>query len=294
MFATAGSDDKRKLLTEMGVHHVMNSRTLEFADQIREITGGRGVDAVLNSLAGDFIPKSLSVLAPFGRFLEIGKIDVYRNTKIGLEPLRINISYFVIDLAQHLIHQPELVADMFRELADRFAAGDYQALPHTVFPISKVADAFRYMAQGKHIGKNVLSFDEPEILIGPCTEDEHLFEADATYLITGGAGGFGLAVAQWMARHGARHVALMSRSGPRDDAAHSGIAALQAQGVRVWDVRGDVTRLDDVKRIVWQISQSGPPLKGVIHGAMVLDDEFLAVLDEPRFRHVLEPKMLGA
>ena len=113
IFATAGSEDKRRLLQELGAHHVMNSRTLEFADQIQEITGGRGVDAVLNSLAGDFIPKSMSVLAPFGRFLEIGKIDIYKNSKIGLEPLRNNISYFVIDLAQHLIYKPDYVAQLF-------------------------------------------------------------------------------------------------------------------------------------------------------------------------------------
>ena len=104
------------MLRDMGEPHVMNSRTLDFADK-SGVTGGRGVDAVLNSLAGDFIPKSFSVLAPFGRFLEIGKIDVYGNTKIGLEQLRENISYFVIDLAQYLENRPQYVASMFVELS---------------------------------------------------------------------------------------------------------------------------------------------------------------------------------
>ena len=90
----------------MGVHHVLDSRSLEFADRIMEITNGEGVDAVLNSLAGDFIPKNFSVLKTFGRYMEIGKVDVYGNSKIGLEPLRNNISFFVIDLAQHLQQKP--------------------------------------------------------------------------------------------------------------------------------------------------------------------------------------------
>jgi acyl transferase domain-containing protein/acyl carrier protein/predicted O-methyltransferase YrrM len=294
IFATAGTPEKRRLLTEMGVPHVMNSRTLEFADQVLEITGGRGVDGVLNSLAGDFIPKSLSVLAPFGRFLEIGKIDVYKNTKLGLQRLKDNISYFIIDLAQHLQQKPSRVAAMLAELSERFAAGDYHPLPTTVFSIADAAEAFRFMAQGKHVGKNVLSFDGPEIPIGPCTEDAHRWRADATYLVVGGAGGFGLEVAKWLARHGARHLVLMSRNGPRDDAARQDIAHLRATGITAVKARGDVTDLADVRRVVQQIADELPPLKGVVHAAMVLDDEFLAVLDEPRFNTALLPKMLGA
>jgi thioester reductase-like protein len=294
IFATAGTPDKRQMLLDQGVHHVMNSRTLEFADQIMEITQGSGVDAVLNSLAGDFIPKSMSVLAPFGRFLEIGKIDIYKNSKIGLEALKNNISYFVIDLAQHLERKPELVAKMFRELGESFAAGAYAPLPHTVFPISKVGDAFRYMAQGKHVGKNVLSFDEKEIMIGPCMEDGHRFRADGSYLITGGAGGFGLEVAKWLVRQGARHLVLFSRSGPRDEAAIRDIEQLRASGVTVLDARGDVTKLDEVIRVVKQIGESLPPLRCVVHAAMVLDDDSIANLDDKRFCTVMHPKMLGA
>lgn len=293
IFATAGSEEKRRLLRELGAHHVMNSRTLEFADQIQAITGGRGVDAVLNSLAGDFIPKSMSVLAPFGRFLEIGKIDIYKNSKIGLEPLRNNISYFVIDMAQHLMHKPDYAAQLFVELGELFANGEYQALPYSVFPITKVVDAFRYMAQGKHIGKNVLSFEADAIPIGPCTEDDHRFRPDATYLITGGAGGFGWELAKWMVRRGARHLVLSSRSGPREEASRD-IEQLRAAGITVVDARCDVTNWDAVTRLVRQIRDELPPLKGIIHGAMVLDDEFLTTLDEVRFRKALDPKMLGA
>ena len=294
VFATAGNNEKRQMLRDMGVKHVMNSRSLDFADEIMALTGGRGVDAVLNSLAGDFIPKSFSVLAPFGRFLEIGKVDVYGNTKIGLEPLRNNISYFVIDLAQHLEHRPQFIASLFKELSDRFEAGDYRPLSYKVFPITEVVSAFRYMAQGKHVGKNVLDFEVSDLPICPCTEDGHLFRADATYLIVGGASGFGLEHAKWMAQHGAKHLVLLSRSGPRDEAAVGDIQRLRDDGIEVIDARGDVSSLDDVRRIIRDIAKELPPLRGVIHGAMVLDDEFIAELNDQRFNKVLHPKMLGA
>ncbi|MEM7014664.1 MAG: zinc-binding dehydrogenase, partial [Verrucomicrobiota bacterium] len=116
IFATAGTDEKRQLLKDWGVDHVMNSRTLDFADEIMEITNGEGIDCVLNSLAGDFIPKSFGCLRRFGRFVEIGKIDVYGNTQFGMEMLKNNISYFVVDLAQHLESKPAFVASMLKEL----------------------------------------------------------------------------------------------------------------------------------------------------------------------------------
>jgi NADPH:quinone reductase-like Zn-dependent oxidoreductase/acyl carrier protein len=294
IFATAGSPEKRQLLAGQGVAHVLNSRTLQFADQIRDMTRGRGVDAVLNSFAGEFIPKSLSVLAPFGRFLEIGKVDVYRDSRIGLQRLKDNISYFVIDLAQHMQQKQELVAEILAEVSDRFVAGDYLPLPHTVFPVTQAVDAFRHMAQGKHIGKNVLSFAVNPIPIAPCTEPEHRLRSDATYLITGGASGFCLEIAKWMAGHGARHLVLFSRSGPRDEAAAQDIQRLRHAGTTVIDARGDVTVRVDVRRVVQQIRSDLPPLKGVLHGAMVLDDEFVINLDESRFRKALDPKVSGA
>jgi thioester reductase-like protein len=292
IFATAGSVEKRQLLLDMGVPHALNSRTLEFADQIMEITNGRGVDAVLNSLAREFIPKSLAVLAPFGRFLEIGKIDVYGNTRVRLHALKDNISYFVIDLAQHLSEKPDYVASMFGELAQRFATRDYRPLPGKVFPITEVVDAFRYMAQGKHVGKNVLSFETRSIPVAPCGEEGHLLKADATYLITGGAGGFGWELARWMVSEGARHLALVSRSGPNAEVA-AGIEHLRAMGVKVLDLRADVTLPEDVGRAIARIEKELPPLRGVVHAAMILDDLFIQDLDRASFNRVLHPKVIG-
>ena len=149
------------------------------------------------------------------------------------------------------------------------------------------------MAAGKHIGKNVLNFEVPEIEIGQPTEEGHRFRSDGTYLITGGAGGFGLELAAWMSKNGAAHFALMSRSGPNEESLAK-IELLRASGVEIIDARGDVTSRSDIDRIVDGIQKGAAPLIGVIHGAMVLDDEFIVELDEERFNNVLLPKMLGA
>ena len=294
IFATAGTPEKRELLHKLGVHHAFDSRSLSFADEIIKITNGTGVDCVLNSLAGDFIPKSFSVLSPFGRFIEIGKVDVYNDSKIGLQQLRDNISYFVVDLAQHLQDRPDYVEGMFAELAKRFDSGEYSPLEHTVFPVTEAAQAFRFMAQGKHIGKNVLSFDCDSIPIAPCTQEGNLFKPDVTYLITGGMSGFGFELAKWMVRNGVCHLALVSRSGARDESVLEDIEYLRSIGKQVVDCRADVTSLQDVKRIIGEISSDLPPLKGIIHGAMVIDDQFMSEMDEECFNKVLFPKMLGA
>ncbi|MCA9008272.1 MAG: thioester reductase domain-containing protein [Planctomycetaceae bacterium] len=292
IFATAGSVAKRQMLTDMGVPYTFNSRTLEFADEIMAATQGRGVDAVLNSLAREFIPKSLSVLAPFGRFIEIGKIDVYGRTAVRLNALKDNISYFVIDLAQHLSAKPDYVASMLNELSGKFASNQYRPLPSKVFPITEVVDAFRYMAQGKHIGKNVLSFDVDQVSVSPCNEEGRLLKADATYLITGGAGGFGWEIAKWMVSEGARSLALLSRSGPGAEVAAE-IEQLRSSGVAVLDVRADVTCPLAVKDAIRQIDQELPPLRGIIHAAMILDDLFIHDLNQQSFNRVLHPKVIG-
>ena len=294
IFATASTNEKQAFLRAQGIDQIFNSRTLDFADEIMTVTNSRGVDAVLNSLAGDFIPRNFSILAPFGRYLEIGKVDVYDNTKIGLEAMRNNISLHIIDLAGMLIDRPDAFVSVFSELAEKFKTKTYSPLAHSVLPVTEAVEAFRYMAAGKHIGKNVLSFEVDEIPVGRMTKTGHLFRADSSYLITGGAGGFGLEVAKWMAREGARHLVLMSRSGPPDEQALEDVDVLRANGVKVIDARGDVTKQEDVDQVIGDIQENLLPIAGVFHAAMVLNDHLLIDLDQDGFNRAFHPKILGA
>ncbi len=153
IFATAGSEEKRQYLRSLGIKHVMDSRTLNFADEIMQLTNNQGVDVVLNSLAGEFIPKSLAVLAEFGRFLEIGKRDVQGNTNLGLKLLEKNITFCAIDLYQKIVS----LRSVLKEVISHFTTGDFKPLPSTIFPLAKTKEAFAYMQQAKHIGKIIIS-----------------------------------------------------------------------------------------------------------------------------------------
>lgn len=154
IFATAGNPEKREFLRGLGVEYIMDSRSLDFAEEVMQYTNSKGVDVILNSLAGEFITKNFEVMADFGRFVEIGMRDIYSNAKLGLEPFQKGLSFFA------LLVGPELpkFSEIFRELGAGFDKGDFTPLPLKVFPATEINDAFNYMARAKHIGKIVVCF----------------------------------------------------------------------------------------------------------------------------------------
>ena len=165
IYATAGSAEKRDYLKSLGVRAVMDSRSLGFADEVLAATGGEGVDLVLNALPGPFIEKGLACLAPSGRFIELGKRDIYDDRALGLKALRRNISLHVVDLAALIDERPALMRALMDELIALFASGEIAPPPLTVFPAGQVIDAFRYFAQGKHIGKIVVDMRDPDAAV---------------------------------------------------------------------------------------------------------------------------------
>ncbi|MBI3243488.1 MAG: SDR family NAD(P)-dependent oxidoreductase [Chloroflexi bacterium] len=283
IFGTAGSPEKQAYLKSLGVQHVMDSRSLEFAAEITSLTGGRGVDVVLNSLAGEFIPKSLSALAQGGRFVEMGKREAWSQAQVA--EARPDVSYFTVPLADDIEERPTTVRPVWRELMADVEAGRLQALPLRAFPLEQVAEAFRFMAQARHIGKIVVT--QPEA-VAPDS-----FRAEATYLITGGLSGLGLLVAEWMVERGARHLMLMGRSGPTESA-RKVLDELELAGAKVIVAQADVSDRDQVEKVLAGIKQSMPPLRGVIHSAGVLDDGVLVKQAWSRFETVMAPKVAGA
>ena len=293
IFATAGTPEKRAFLEDLGIHHVMDSRSLEFAEQVLDRTGGEGVDVVLNSLAGAAIGRGLSILRPFGRFVEIGKRDFLQNSQVGLAPFERNLSFFAVDLDRVRKERPEVCASLAREIIARFEAGELHPLLRTDFELSDAPSAFRHMAQGKHIGKIVLTAHVEQYSARP-TRAQNLFSADATYLITGGLGGFGLATAQWMVEQGARHLVLTGRSPvpvPRNQPAFD---KLLASAANVTVLPADISCEDQVAQLLEHIERTLPPLRGVFHEAMVLDDQKVLELTFKRWEKVMAPKIAGA
>ncbi|MBO6512259.1 MAG: SDR family NAD(P)-dependent oxidoreductase, partial [Roseibium sp.] len=293
IIATAGSEDKRNTLKLLGADVVLDSRSLAFVDAVLEETAGDGVDVVLNSLFGEAMERSIEVLKPFGRFLELGKRDYYGNTRIGLRPFRQNLTYYGIDADQLLTRQPKLAEELFEKLVELFEDGTLRPLPHRVFDSEDVVDAFRLMQQAGHIGKIVL---RPPLAPESSTtaNEEVAIDGDAVYLIAGGFGGFGAALLHRLADHGARNLAVLSRRGDASEDAQAVIASLKDRDVTVTGYACDITDETAIKNALQDIRSAGLPLKGVFHTAMVLNDVLLANMDHDGLTRVLAPKVRGA
>jgi NADPH:quinone reductase-like Zn-dependent oxidoreductase/surfactin synthase thioesterase subunit len=292
VIATAGTKEKRDYVRNLGVEHVFDSRSLDFYNDVTEVTGGRGVDIVLNSLTGRFITQSLKCLAPFGRFVELGKFDIYRNNKLGLQRLGENISYFVVDIDRLAVQKPELHQQVLTEVATLFERGELQPPVITEFPISKLTEALRFMSRAAHRGKIVMNMEHDRVRALP--PKTTTFRSDRTYLISGGASGFGLEIASWMANRGAQHLVLLSRSGCKSERDQVAVEAMRELGVEVLLEKADICDANAVRHLIQRIGNELPALAGVIHGAALLDDASIPTMDMQRFQRVFNPKAQGA
>jgi NADPH:quinone reductase-like Zn-dependent oxidoreductase/acyl carrier protein/NADP-dependent 3-hydroxy acid dehydrogenase YdfG len=291
VIATAGSTAKRDLLMAMGVPHVLDSRSNGFVDEVRTITGA-GVDVVLNSLAGEAMERSIACLRPFGRFVELGKRDYVSNTHVGLRPFRKNLSYFGVDVDQLVGVKQAIGERIFAQLVGMFEKGVLTPLPHSTFAASSASEAFDIMQHSSHIGKIVVlpppaggvRAARPPLVVNPT----------GTHVITGAFGGFGLEAALWLADRGARHLVLLGRKGASTSEAKAALRELASRGVKVLADPCDVADMRAVEKLFEKMHTTMPPVVGVMHAAMVLDDATVPNLDVERFRTVLLPKVRGA
>ncbi len=292
VYATVSSQEKRDYIIGLGVRpeNIMNSRTLSFADEIMEKTNGKGVDVVLNSLSGEAIYKSIRCLSAYGRFVEIGKTDIYRNSKLGLQPFGNNLTYFGVDVDRLFKQKAEFGGRLFQKSIDYFVDQGFKPHPVKVFPIAKLADAFQFMGGARHIGKVIVSMEDQVDILPP---KEIKFDSEGTYMITGGASGFGLGVASWMTTKGCRNIVLLSRSGTKTDEEAATVQKMRDKGVKVMLAMGSVDSQEDMDRIFKEIKKTMPPLKGVQHAAMVLDDGSIPEITHERYMKVFKPKAVG-
>jgi acyl transferase domain-containing protein/NADPH:quinone reductase-like Zn-dependent oxidoreductase/acyl carrier protein len=292
IFSTAGDPEKRAYLKNQGIEHVFDSRSLDFADGIMEITCGVGVDVVLNSLAGEGLRRSWDILAPYGRFVEIGKRDIEDNAALSMRRFDENRTFSAIDIDRILRERPALLQRIFSDVERLFAEGRIGPLPTTAFPANQVSEAFRVMSRARHIGKVVINFEGQSV---PARRlPPPLFRNDRTYLVTGAFGGFGMALVRWMAQEGAQHLVLVGRNGASTGETRSLVTELRRQGGAVSIRALDVADEACVDALLVQIRADGPPLGGIFHAAVVLDDALLSVLDSTRLEAVMRAKALGA
>lgn len=289
IFATA-SQGKWEHLRAQGVRHVFDSRTLDFSRQIMEATGGSGVDIVFNSLNGEFIERSFDAMAANGRFVEIGKKDIWSSERAAA--YRPDVDYTFFEIGENDtsggIGGTTIIHELMQQILDDFESGKLAPLPMTEYAVSDLQQAYRYLAAGKNVGKVVVNFDKHLA----AASGSALVRPDRTYLVTGGLGGLGFECANWLVGQGARHIALAGRSAPAEDIARR-IADLAKIGVNAFPVRGDIGVRADAERILETIAAGPAPLGGILHCAGVLEDGVLAQQTVEKFEKVFGPKVMG-
>ncbi len=298
IFATAGSEQRRELLHDMGIEHVYDSRSIEFADLIRRDTEGYGVDIVLNSVTGAAQSAGFELLAHGGRFIEIGKRDIYGDTRLGLLPFRRNLTFYALDLGLLSYSHPDRLRTLLNTVYQLTADGVLPMPKSTHYPLADAATAIRVMSNAQHTGKLVLDVPHTgrsRVVVPP--ERARVFRRDGAYIITGGLGGLGLFLAERMASPGSGggcgRIVLSSRSQPTPEALKK-IERIRATGADVVVECGDIAEAGTAQRLVATATATGLAVRGVLHLAAVVEDATLTNITDELIERDWAPKVYGA
>ncbi|KAJ9600111.1 hypothetical protein L9F63_009587 [Diploptera punctata] len=303
VYTTVGTPEKREFIKnqfpQLTDENIGNSRDTSFEELIMVQTKGRGVDIVLNSLAEEKLQASLRCLAVGGRFLEIGKFDLESNNFIGMELFLKQTSFHGIMLDLIFKCSDDEKIKLHKLVSDGIKSGAVRPLTRTIFPYSDVEQAFRYLAAGKHIGKVLLQIrpEETEKLVPPVpllidAIPRYICLPDNTYIITGGLGGLGLELADWLVLRGARKLILTSRTGLRTGYQSSRIRIWQRHGVKVQISLADITTETGVKELLSEAIKLGP-VDAIFNLAVVLKDALLVNQTEENFIESAGPKPIA-
>ncbi|OKL60218.1 hypothetical protein UA08_04929 [Talaromyces atroroseus] len=275
IFVTVGSREKKQFLMQqynISEDRILYSRDASFGPALRRATNNEGVDVVLNSLAGDLLRESWECVAPFGRFIEIGKADITKNTRLEMLKFEHNVTFASVDLTKVAKFRPKLMKRLLNDVSRLVN----ESLVKPVFPItryslSEIEAGFRALQTGKNIGKSVVIPNvNDKVKAVSLKTNESLLKPDATYLIIGGTGGLGRSMAAWMSSKGARWIVLVSRSGSVANDLKVLVDDLALRGTQIVVKSCDVSCKIDVERLVNEEIRDLPPICGVVHGAMIL------------------------
>ncbi len=296
IYTTAGTDEKRSRLMAMGAMGAFDSHSHDWYDSLMAATNGEGVDVVLNSLAGRHIRLCLQSLRPGGWHCEIGKIDVYADNNLGMRVIRKNLRFVTIDMDRLMLDDPLLSRSLCMSCLNLLGESHVKPLQISTYSFAEYETAMRKMISGQHQGKLLLVAPDKNKQNDLAIVDRRLFlDPEATYLVTGGMGGFGLSVLPYLTRVGARHITLMDRdpSGHRDFEWVYRNSNLKEMEEKVdIDIRhGDVQSMEDVQRCLGECKR---PIKGIFHLAGMLDDRSMTEMTAESVDKVFAPKALGA
>ncbi|KAK4169040.1 polyketide synthase [Cladorrhinum sp. PSN259] len=298
VFATVGGEAKRELLqTRYGIapDHIFSSRSPGFCEEVRRLTKNYGVDVVLNSLSGEMFRLSCELVAPFGRFVEIGRKDLMDDALMPTQFLLRNVTFAYVDFAAVIDQNKPLAGRLLRSVVALASAGSIRPVTITTMNISEIESAFRLIQAGKHMGKLVLTVDDDQLVMAiPPVPDRLSLKEDATYIVAGGLGGLGKALVTWLADCGAKHILTLSRSGGRDTRSAEVIDEMRARDVTVVTQACDIASEEQVAAVVQAVNDGQlPPVRGIIQSAMVLRDSMFQDMTSQEWNEALAPKVRG-
>jgi NADPH:quinone reductase-like Zn-dependent oxidoreductase len=275
IFCTVSSDKKKKfLMAEYGIPeaHIFNSRDHSFADGIMRLTNGKGVDVVLNSLSNEALRRTWNCVAPFGRFIELGKRDIYDNTGLEMRPFLNNITFSGLDISALITEYPDKCEKLGSQVLELLEQGVIRPLKNvTQYSFGQVEQAFQLMQSGNNIGKVVLIPRSDDIVpVIPGGLGAFRLSSNSTYVLVGGLGGLGRSIAKMLADKGAKHFVFLSRSGSTRPESQALLDELQVQGVSSTVTAVDVADKAQLEAALNKVKKSCPPIKGLIHCAMDL------------------------
>jgi NADPH:quinone reductase-like Zn-dependent oxidoreductase/malonyl CoA-acyl carrier protein transacylase/SAM-dependent methyltransferase len=302
---TAGTVPKRRYLELLGIKHIFDSRDEAFSKDVLEATGGKGVDIVLNTLSGNTkVNSGLKCIGKRGKFIELNRSNIYNNVMIDISPLKSNVSYHVVAIDDLILEKDSIIGDILRKCSSLLESGAIHPPPVRVFPLSEVSFSYGFLEKSEHIGKVVLfpiaaSFSPssipPERGVIPLSAQGCYVKSEGSYLVTGGTQGFSLELGIGLLERGCKHLILCSRTGLGDTKRQTLFDSLKKKYNADIVVKCcDVSSPSEIRTLLSEIRSSGFPLRGVIHGAMVLHDGYLNNLNEQAFWKVLAPKAFGA
>ncbi|TVY75806.1 Reducing polyketide synthase DEP5 [Lachnellula suecica] len=299
VYTTVGSQAKRDyLVQELGIpeSNIFSSRDPSFAEGIRNATGDRGMDVIVNSLVGDLMHTSWECIAQFGRFVEVGKRELVTVGRLNMGLFLRSATFTAFDLSELFYHEDpyyrNIWASRTKQVLGLYRSGQIRPVPITTFDVSNTVQAYRYFSSADRIGKVVISLENTQSLI-PVAPAKYLtiLDPDKMYLLVGCLGGLGRSLSRWMLARGARKFCFLGRSGCDKPSAQMLVDSLRIAGATVTVVRGDVSSMSDVTAAI--AACKGNSIGGVVQAAMGLQEALFSSMTSAAWQTAIQPKWTG-
>ena len=309
IYVTVGNEEKKRFIVEeFGIpeQNILSSRDIQFKYKIMEMTKGKGVEIVINSLTGEKLDAGFQILAVGGRFVEIGKFDMVHNKQIGMFDFLKDTSFIGVAVDEGLMRKPHFAKEFYNWMHKNVSNGCVKPFNKIVFNANEADKAFRYMTTGKHIGKIVIKIRDEEDCRGPVMDikpaqemivsTKTYFNPNKVYIIIGGLGGFGLELIHWMIFMGARKFVLTSRNGIKNNYQKFVINRLRKFGeenkffnVSIKVLKNDCLTFESTQQVLSEAENMGK-IGAIFHLGIILNDCLIEKMSYEQFCESIDCK----